>query len=69
MTNLVLCSIILVSESKKEDLNMENNPAIGTNALEFIDSLLTPKEKAESEARVAIIARQIEQKLAREVEK
>lgn len=48
---------------------MKNNPAIGTNALEFIDSLLTPEEKAESEARVAIIAKQIEQKLTGEIEK
>lgn len=32
-----------------------NNPAIGGDALEFIDSLLTPEEKAESDLRVAII--------------
>ena len=32
-----------------------NNSAIGRDAVEFIDSLLTPEERAESALRVAII--------------
>lgn len=32
-----------------------NNTAVGRDALEFIDSLLTPKEIAESDLRVALI--------------
>lgn len=32
-----------------------NNPAIGSDALEFIDSLLTPQEIAQSNLRVALI--------------
>ena len=32
-----------------------NNSAIGRDAVEFIDSLLTPEEIAESDLRVAII--------------
>ncbi len=35
--------------------NIIDNPAIGGDALEFIDSLLTPEERAESDLRVAII--------------
>jgi len=35
--------------------NAENSPAIGGDALEFIDSLLTPEEIAESNLRVALI--------------
>ena len=31
------------------------NSAIGQNALEFIDSLLTPEEISESDLRVALI--------------
>ena len=36
-----------------------NNTAIGDDALEFIDSLLTPEEKAASELRVSIIGEMI----------
>lgn len=32
-----------------------NNPAIGTDAVAFIDNLLTPEELAESNLRVALI--------------
>lgn len=32
-----------------------NNPAIGTDAVSFIDNLLTPEELAESNLRVALI--------------
>jgi ribosome-binding protein aMBF1 (putative translation factor) len=32
-----------------------NNPAVGRDAMEFIDSLLTPEETAESNLRVAVI--------------
>lgn len=32
-----------------------NNPAIGNDALEFIDNILTPEEIAESDLRVSII--------------
>ena len=35
--------------------SLENNPAIGGDALEFIDSLLTPEEIAASDLRVALI--------------
>jgi DNA-binding XRE family transcriptional regulator len=34
---------------------IKDNPAIGGDALEFIDSYLTPEEKAESNLRVALI--------------
>ena len=34
---------------------MEDNPAIGRDALEFIDTLLTKEEIAESNLRVALI--------------
>ena len=33
----------------------ENNPAIGRDAIEFMNSLLTPEEIAESNLRVALI--------------
>lgn len=36
-------------------MNNINNEAIGRDAVEFIDSLLTPEERAESDLRVAII--------------
>lgn len=32
-----------------------NNPAIGGDVIEFLDSILTPEERAESDLRVAII--------------
>lgn len=40
------------------------NSAISRDALEFIDSLLTPKEIEESNARIAKIGEMIAQKLA-----
>ena len=36
-------------------MNSKNNSAIGGDALEFMDSILTPEEIAESNLRVAII--------------
>ncbi len=38
-----------------EKFNIENNPAIGGDALAYIDSLLTPEEIEESNLRVALI--------------
>lgn len=35
--------------------SIKENPAIGRDALEFIDTLLTPEEIAESNLRVALI--------------
>lgn len=35
--------------------NLRDNPAIGRDALEFMDSFLTPEEVAESNLRVALI--------------
>ena len=35
--------------------SINENPAIGRDALEFIDTLLTPEEIAESNLRVALI--------------
>lgn len=37
-----------------------NNPALGGDALEFIESLLTPEEIVESNRRVALISAEIE---------
>lgn len=37
-----------------------NNPAIGENAMEFMDSLLTPEEIMESDLRVALIGELIQ---------
>jgi ribosome-binding protein aMBF1 (putative translation factor) len=36
-------------------MNNTNNPAVGRDALEFIDSYLTAEEIAESDLRVALI--------------
>jgi len=41
-----------MNKAKEE---MLKNPAIGGDALEFINSLLTPEEIAESDLRVALI--------------
>lgn len=35
--------------------NIKNNSAVGRDALEFIDTFLTPEEIAESDLRVALI--------------
>lgn len=37
------------------EISIQENPAIGRDALEFMDSLLTPEEIAESNLRVALI--------------
>ena len=37
------------------DRVIKENPAIGQDALEFLDSLLTPEEIAESDLRVSLI--------------
>lgn len=45
------------------DNNTSNeNPAIGRDALEYIDSLLTPEEIAESDRRVAQIMESMKEK-------
>ncbi len=44
-----------VAKANYEDLRARGNDAIGGNALEFIDSLLTEEEIAESDLRVALI--------------
>lgn len=36
--------------------DMKKNPAVGRDAVEFIDNLLTPEERAESDLRVALIS-------------
>ncbi len=36
--------------------DMKKNPAVGRDAAEFIDNLLTPEERAESDLRVALIS-------------
>lgn len=33
----------------------KNNPAIGSDAMAFVDTLLTPEERTESDLRVALI--------------
>ncbi len=42
------------------------NSALGDNAVELIDSFLTPEEKAESDRRVAVIAAGIEARREKE---
>lgn len=41
--------------SDAEKIVIENNPAIGRDAVEFMEDLLTPEEIAESNLRVALI--------------
>lgn len=36
--------------------DIKKNPAVGRDAAEFIDNLLTPEERAESDLRVALIS-------------
>ncbi len=36
--------------------DMKKNPAVGRDAVEFIDNLLTQEERAESDLRVALIS-------------
>ncbi len=43
------------AKANYRDLQSRGDEAIGTDALEFMDALLTPEEKAESELRVALI--------------
>ena len=38
-----------------EDIKARGEAAIGDNALDFLDSLLTPEERTESDLRVSII--------------
>jgi DNA-binding XRE family transcriptional regulator len=45
----------------------ENNPALGGDALAFVDSFLTPEEIAESNLRVAIIGELIKARQERGV--
>ncbi len=46
---------------------LENNPALGRDALAFVDSFLTPEEIAESNLRVAIIGELIKARQERGV--
>ncbi len=46
---------IAQARSNLEDLRERGADAIGENALEFIDSILTPEEISESNLRVSII--------------
>ncbi|MBR4346013.1 MAG: XRE family transcriptional regulator [Oscillospiraceae bacterium] len=43
-------------------MNDVKNPAVTNDALEFIDSLLTPEEIAESNLRVALIGELVEER-------
>ncbi len=43
------------AEANMADTAKRGASAIGSDALEFMDSLLTPEEKAESDLRVALI--------------
>lgn len=43
------------AQSNMEDVKKRGADAIGSDALEFLDSLLTPEEIAESNLRVALI--------------
>lgn len=46
---------ITQAQENLADLNERGLDAIGGNVLEFMDSVLTPEEKAESNLRVALI--------------
>ncbi len=46
---------IAQAKANLDDLNERGTDAIGGNVLEFMESVLTPDEKAESEQRVSII--------------
>ena len=49
--------IIAIEKSKtnNNDVNSTKSDAVGSDALEFIDTFLTPEEIAESDLRVALI--------------
>lgn len=50
-----------IKQAKEEykDLQERGDEAVGGDALEFLDSLLTPEEKAESDLRVALIGEMV----------
>lgn len=48
-----------IAEANYADLKKRGNEAVGENALEYIDSFLTPEEIAESDLRVALIGEMI----------
>ncbi len=43
------------AKENMDDIKTRGNEAIGGDALDFIDTLLTPEEKSESDLRVALI--------------
>lgn len=54
-TNREYAEAIAHAQDNLEDLRERGIDAIGGNALEFIDSILTSEETAESQLRVALI--------------
>lgn len=48
-----------IAKANYEDLKARGDDAVGENALEFIDSLLTEEEIAESDLRVALIGEMV----------
>ena len=46
---------IKIAKENLEDIHERGNNAIGDNAVDFINSLMTPEERAESDLRVSII--------------
>ena len=47
---------LLQAEASKSDVESRGSEALGDNALEFMDTLLTPAEKSASDVRVALIS-------------
>lgn len=54
-TNKEYSQAIVQAKENLADLNERGANAIGEDVLEFMDSILTPEEKAESNLRVALI--------------
>lgn len=54
-TNKEYSQAIIQAKENLADLNERGSDAIGGDVLEFMDSILTPEEKAESNLRVALI--------------
>ncbi len=46
---------IKIAKENLEDIHERGNNAIGDNAVDFINSLMTPEERAESDLRVSLI--------------
>ena len=47
---------LLQAEASKSDVESRGSESLGDNALEFMDTLLTPAEKSASDVRVALIS-------------